>query len=101
MSTFVLVHVIISLVGILSGLVVVFGLIGNLTLCRWTALFLATTVLTSVTGFMLPAHHFMPSHAVGIVSLVSSPWSSWPSRSPPATGAACTASAARSTQSPP
>jgi hypothetical protein len=70
MSPFTLVHVAISLIGILSGFVVVFGLVANLTLCRWTALFLASTVLTSATGFLLPAHHFMPSHAVGIISLV-------------------------------
>src|SRR5580693_7869067 len=70
MTTLVLVHVVISLIGILSGFVVVLGLVANLTLCRWTAVFLATTVLTSATGFLLPAHHFMPSHAVGIVSLV-------------------------------
>lgn len=70
MTLFLLFHVAISLVGILSGIVVVLGLVANLTLCSWTAVFLASTVLTSATGFLLPARHFMPSHAVGIISLV-------------------------------
>jgi hypothetical protein len=70
MPLFVQVHVAISLLGIVSGIVVVLGLVANRTLCRWTAFFLATTVLTSATGFLLPARHFMPSHAVGIISLV-------------------------------
>src|SRR3989449_2048855 len=69
-STFTLVHVLISLVGIASGLVVVFGLLSGKRLDGWTALFLATTVATSVTGFFFPVHQFMPSHAVGIISLL-------------------------------
>lgn len=64
------VHVVISLIGILSGLVVVFGLIGSKRLDAWTAIFLTTTVLTSVTGFLFPFHKFLPSHAIGIISLV-------------------------------
>jgi hypothetical protein len=63
-------HVIISLVGIFSGFVVLSGLIAGRRLDGWTALFLATTVATSVTGFFFPVHHFMPSHVVGIISLV-------------------------------
>ena len=63
-------HVVVSLIGIASGFVVLFGMLGARRLPGWTALFLATTVLTSVTGFLLPAEHFLPSHAVGIVSLV-------------------------------
>jgi hypothetical protein len=70
MSTFTIVHVVISLVGIVSGFVVMFGLIAEKPCSRWTALFLTTTVATSVTGFFLPFHHFMPSHAVGIISMV-------------------------------
>src|SRR2546427_6540614 len=69
-STFTLVHVLLSLVGIGSGFVVIFGLLGGKRLDGWTALFLATTVATSVTGFFFPVHHFMPSHAVGILSLI-------------------------------
>jgi hypothetical protein len=69
-TTFAHVHVVISLIGILSGFVVVFGLIGSKRLDAWTAVFLTTTVLTSVTGLLFPFHKFLPSHGVGIVSLV-------------------------------
>jgi hypothetical protein len=64
------VHVLISLVGIASGLVVLFGLIRAKRLEGWTALFLATTVATSVTGFGFPFDHLLPSHIVGFISLV-------------------------------
>ena len=70
MTTFTFVHVVISLVGILSGLVVLFGLIAGKGLDGWTALFLVTTVATSVTGFMFPFHKLLPSHVVGAISLV-------------------------------
>lgn len=70
MTTFTFVHVLISLVGILSGLVVLFGLIAGKSLDRWTALFLITTVATSVTGFLFPFHKLLPSHVVGAISLV-------------------------------
>lgn len=69
-STFTLVHVVVSLVGIASGLVVVFGLLAGKRLDGWTGLFLATTVATSVTGFGFPFDHLLPSHKVGIISLV-------------------------------
>src|SRR5712691_7810656 len=69
-STFTLVHFVISMVGIASGLVVVFGLLTGKRLDGWTALFLATTVATSVTGFGFPFDHLLPSHKVGIISLV-------------------------------
>jgi len=69
-STFTTVHVVISLVGIASGLVVLFGLLRNTLFERWNALFLATTVATSVTGFGFPFDHLLPSHKVGILSLV-------------------------------
>ena len=64
-ATFTLIHVIISLVGIATGLVVVYGMLDN-----WTAAFLLTTVLTSVTGFGFPFTKLLPSHIVGIISLV-------------------------------
>jgi hypothetical protein len=70
MTTFTFVHVIISLVGIFSGLIVVFGLIAGRGLDRMTALFLVTTIATSVTGFMFPYHGFTPAIGVGIVSMV-------------------------------
>src|SRR6266545_1209513 len=69
-STFTTVHVVLSLVGIGSGLVVLFGLLAGKRLDRWTALFLATTVATSVTGFGFPFDHLLPSHKVGILSLL-------------------------------
>jgi len=65
-----LVHVIISLIAIASGFVVLVGLINGKMLESWTATFLFFTVLTSVSGFFLPAAHLMPSHIVGILSLV-------------------------------
>ena len=70
MTTFTFVHVLLSLIGIFSGLIVVFGLLAAKRLDGWTALFLASTVLTSVTGFMFPFHKFLPSHGVGIISLL-------------------------------
>lgn len=69
-STFTLLHVLISLVGIGSGLVVVFGMISGKRLDGWTPIFLASTVLTSLTGFFFPFDHLLPSHKVGIISLI-------------------------------
>jgi len=70
LSTFTIVHVVLSLAGIFSGLVVVYGLLSGKRLEGWTALFLVTTVATSVTGFGFPFHGFLPPHYVGVVSLV-------------------------------
>jgi hypothetical protein len=70
LAVFTFVHVVLSLVGIGSGFVVLYGLITAQRLKSWTAVFLATTVATSVTGFFFPVEHFMPSHGVGIISLV-------------------------------
>ena len=70
MSTFTLVHVVISLVAIFSGLIVVQGMISRRKIEGITGLFLGTTVLTSVTGFFFPYHGFTPAIGVGIVSLV-------------------------------
>jgi hypothetical protein len=69
-ATYTFVHVLISLVGIASGLVVLFGLIGGKRLDRMTAIFLITTVLTSITGFFFPFHGVTPAINVGILSLV-------------------------------
>jgi hypothetical protein len=69
MNTFTVVHVVISLIGIGSGLVVMVGLLTGRRLNSWTALFLASTVATSVTGFFFPFHGFTPAIAVGIISL--------------------------------
>lgn len=67
---FTVAHVLISLVGILSGGVVLAGMLGSRRLEGWTFLFLATTVLTSVTGFFFPRDRILPSHIVGAISLV-------------------------------
>jgi hypothetical protein len=69
MTTLTFVHVAISLVGILSGLVVAFGLGSGKRLDGWTATFLITTVGTSVTGFFFPFEGFKPSYVVGAISL--------------------------------
>ena len=70
LSTFTLLHVVISLIGIGSGIIVLAGLLTGKRLDGWTALFLATTVTTSVTGFGFPFDHLLPSHKVGMISLV-------------------------------
>jgi hypothetical protein len=70
MTVLTLVHVVISLAGILSGLVVVFGLLASKRLDGWTAVFLTSTVLTSVTGFLFPIHRLTPGHVTGVISLI-------------------------------
>ncbi|MBO0754585.1 MAG: hypothetical protein J2P54_01885 [Bradyrhizobiaceae bacterium] len=59
-----------SLIGIASGLIVLYGLFIGRAFGAWTALFLITTILTSVTGFLLPPFGFDPPRAIGILSLV-------------------------------
>jgi len=70
MTTFTLLHVVLSLVGIFAGLVVAGGLAAGKRLDGWTGVFLVTTVATNVTGFGFPFVTFLPSHAVAIISLV-------------------------------
>ncbi len=70
LSTFTLVHVVISLAGIGTGFIVMFGLLAGKRLDGWTAIFLTTTALTSLTGFLFPVEHLLPSHVIGILSLV-------------------------------
>ncbi len=70
LSTFTLFHVVLSLVGIASGFIVVYGLVAGKRLDGWTAIFLIFTVLTSLTGFLFPFVHLLPSHIVGILSLL-------------------------------
>src|SRR3954451_5645888 len=73
LSTFVLVHVIISLVGIAAGFVVIFGMLGSSRMSGWTATFLLFTILTSATGFLIPplvADKLLPSHIIGALSLL-------------------------------
>ena len=70
LSTFTTVHVIISLIGIFSGFIVLYGMLNGSRLDWWNTLFLATTVLTSVTGFFFPLSGFTPAVIFGIISLV-------------------------------
>ena len=70
LSTFTMVHVVISLIGIVAGIVVMFGMLGSNRMPGLTALFLLTTILTSATGFLFPFDKLLPSHIVGILSLV-------------------------------
>jgi hypothetical protein len=70
LATYTLIHVIISLIGIGSGLVVLFAMFSGKRLDGMTALFLATTVLTSITGFGFPVAHVTPGIVLGILSLI-------------------------------
>jgi hypothetical protein len=70
LQTFTLVHVVLSLIAIVTGFVVVIGMIDGKGLPAWTALFLVTTVLTSVTGFLFPFGGLTPGIVVGIISSV-------------------------------
>jgi hypothetical protein len=72
-TTFTLIHVVLSLLGIFAGLVVAGGLVAGKRLDGWTGLFLATTVLTNVTGFGFPFRTLLPSHMVGALSLLILP----------------------------
>jgi hypothetical protein len=69
-ATFTALHVLISFIGIGSGLVVIWVLFSGKCLDGITATFLVTTVLTSVTGFGFHVEHLLPSHIVGLISLV-------------------------------
>jgi hypothetical protein len=67
-STFTLLHTALSLIGILAGLVALFGLFRNNPLNSWTLLFLVTTIATTLTGFLFPFRGFTPAIGTGIVS---------------------------------
>ena len=69
-ATYTLLHVLISLVGIGSGLVVMYGLLTANPLRRWTQLFLVTTAATSLTGFLFPNAHVTPGIVIGVLSLI-------------------------------
>jgi hypothetical protein len=70
MDTYTFIHVLLSLIGIASGLVVLYGLLTASRMNGWTALFLVTTLATTVTGFFFPFHGFTPAIGVGIVSTI-------------------------------
>src|ERR1700742_554231 len=73
LSTFVFVHVIISLIGIAAGFIVMFGMLGSNRMPGLTAIFLLLTILTSATGFLIPplvSEKLLPSHMIGVLSLI-------------------------------
>lgn len=70
LAAYTLLHVVISLIGIGTGFVVMYGFLKGKSLNGWTATFLTTTALTSFTGFGFPFTHLLPSHKVGILSLI-------------------------------
>jgi hypothetical protein len=70
LAAFTLFHVLLSLIGIATGFVVIFSWLRSETLERWTFVFLASTIATSLTGFLFPFVRFLPSHATGILSLL-------------------------------
>lgn len=70
LSAFTALHVIISLVAIVTGLAVMFGMLGSRRLPALTAIFLFSTILTSATGFLFPFTGLLLSHLFGIVSLL-------------------------------
>ena len=69
LSAFTTLHVVLSLIGILAGIVVVLGMLGARRLPGWTLLFLLTTILTSVTGLLFPFSGLLPSHVLALISL--------------------------------
>jgi len=71
-ASFTSLHVILSLIGIVAGLVMLFGMFAARKLERWTLLFLVTTMLTSLTGFLFPfdSAHLTPGFKVGVISVV-------------------------------
>src|SRR5262249_18583992 len=69
LSQFTLLHVVISLIAIATGFVVIAGFVNGRRLPGWTGIFLTTTILTSVTGFMFPPKPIGPPHIFGIISL--------------------------------
>ena len=74
LATFTLLHTVLSVVGILAGLVVVGGLMAGVRYNGWIATYLATTILTNATGFGFPFVVLMPSHILGVISLIILPF---------------------------
>ena len=72
LATFTLLHVAISLIAIVTGVIVMIGMLGAQRMPGLTAIFLLFTILTSATGFLFPVTELLPSHVIGIVSLVRS-----------------------------
>jgi len=71
LETFTFLHVVLSLVGIMTGLILVALMLANAPIAGWNAFFLISTILTSVTGFFLPSDAFGLAHTLGLVSLIA------------------------------
>jgi hypothetical protein len=71
LQAFTLLHVAISLIAIAAGLLVLVAMIGGRDFKAVTALFLVTTALTSLTGFLFPFKGVTPGIVIGILSLIS------------------------------
>ena len=69
LQIYTIIHTLISIVAILTGLVVVLGMLGRKRLDGWTKWFLITAVATTITGFFFPFHGFIPAIGLGIISL--------------------------------
>jgi hypothetical protein len=69
LQIYTIIHTLISLVAIFTGIVVVFGMLADSRLDGWTKWFLITAVATTVTGFFFPFHGFTPAIGLGIISL--------------------------------
>ena len=71
LDTFTFLHVVLSLIGVMTGLILVALMLSNAPIAGWNAFFLISTVLTSVTGFFLPSDAFGLAHILGLVSLIA------------------------------
>jgi hypothetical protein len=83
LATLTIVHVLISLAGIGSGLIVLYGLLTAKRMEGWNLIFLTTTIATSVSGFLFPFFTLLPSHIVGVISLILlavAVWARYPKR---------------------
>src|SRR6266566_3045444 len=69
LQIYTIIHTLISLIAIFTGVVVLFGLLAGNRVDGWTKWFLITAVLTTVTGFFFPFHGFTPAIGLGIISL--------------------------------
>jgi hypothetical protein len=68
--TFTVLHVALSVLGLVGGVAVVFGLLNDIPLPRSTALFVAATIATSAGGFLFRSASFGPPHVIGVISLI-------------------------------
>ena len=70
MTPYTFFHVVISLIGIFTGFIAVFGMIAGKRLDGWNGIFLLTTAFTSITGFFFPFHGVTPAIKLGVISLI-------------------------------